>query len=546
MSMRFAYCDRTVEALTSPGHSNLIDIFDEAVSQFAGRVAFSALGQDMTYAELEQQSRSFAAWLRNEGGLQAGDRVAIQLPNLMQYPVAAWGILRAGLILVNTNPLYTERELEHQLNDSGARAIVMLSEFLPKAEKVLPDTPVETLIITNIFDMMEAQPAPDTALTNTLRVVTFPETLHAGGDTPLSSDGADMTDIAVLQYTGGTTGVAKGAMLTHGNFYTYVRQAEAMRADDAGFDPEAIEVLIAPLPIYHIFGFTLYLIGNFSNGGQSILIPDPRNLDGMMDTMKSCRFSGFAAVNTMLVGMLQNPKFDEIDWSHNRGTIVGGAALVPEVAREWSARTGTPLFEGYGLSETTAVVSINTQRNCRLGTVGKAQIGEEVKIVDPDGNELPDGEAGELVVRGGQVMRGYWNRPEATDEAIDDEGFFRTGDIALREPDGFFRIVDRLKDMIIVSGFNVYPNEVENVVYEHPDIVEAAVIGKPDTKSGEAVALYAVSTNPDLTAAALQDFCRQHLTGYKVPKSVTFVDELPKSAVGKILRRALRDQPPAS
>jgi len=542
MSRRFDYCDRIVEELTAPGHKNLLDIFDDSVSKYADRVAFNALGQDITFAEVERQSRAFAAWLRKSGGLQPGDRVAIQLPNLLQYPVAAWGVLRAGLILVNTNPLYTERELEHQLNDSGARAIVMVSEFLGTAEKVLPLTAVETLIVTNIFDMIEAQPAPETPLNEQLRLVTFPETLRARAEAPLPACDAGMEDIAVLQYTGGTTGVAKGAMLTHGNFYTYVRQAEAMRADDPNYSEQVAEVLIAPLPIYHIFGFTLYLVGNFSSGGQSVLIPDPRNLDGMMEVMKSYKFTGFAAVNTMLVGMLQNPKFEEIDWSHNRGTIVGGAALVPEVAKEWIARTGTKLFEGYGLSETTAVVSVNTHKHNRLGSVGKAQIGEEVKIIDSEGNELPDGEAGELVVRGGQVMRGYWNRPDATEESIDKNGFFRTGDVAIREPDGFFRIVDRLKDMIIVSGFNVYPNEIENVVYEHPDIVEAAVIGIPYAKSGEAVALYVVSKNPELTENALKDFCRQHLTGYKLPKTVTFTNELPKSAVGKILRRELRDQ----
>lgn len=541
MSDRFAYCDQVVEELTAPGHRNVLDIFDEAVAQFSDRVAFNALGQDMTYTELDVQSRAFAAWLRNDGGLQAGDRVAVQLPNLLQYPVAAWGILRAGLVLVNTNPLYTERELEHQLKDSGARAMVMVSEFMATAEKVLPKTPVETLIVTNIFDMMEAQPAPETALADQLRLVTLPETLAAGADLPLPPVDAGMSDIAILQYTGGTTGVAKGAMLSQGNIYTYVRQAETMRAADPGYSKDKPELLIAPLPIYHIFGFTLYLVGNFASGGQSVLIPDPRNLDGMMDIMKSYRFTGFAAVNTMLVGMLQNPKFEEIEWSHNRGTIVGGAALVPEVAKEWIKRTGTQLFEGYGLSETAAVACVNTHTDSRLGTVGKSVMGEEIKIVDPDGKELPDGEKGELVVRGGQVMRGYWNRPEATEESIDEDGFFHTGDVAVRDADGFYRIVDRLKDMVIVSGFNVYPNEVENVVYEHPDVIEAAVVGVPDPKSGEVVALYAVSKNPDLSADDLRDFCRQHLTGYKVPKTVTFMDELPKSAVGKILRRELRD-----
>ncbi len=542
MSNRFAFCDRVVEELNTEGRQNVVSYFDEAVSKYADRIAFNALGQDMTFADIEKASRQFGAWLLNDGGLQPGDRVAVQLPNLLQYPIAAWGILRAGLILVNTNPLYTQRELEHQLNDSGAKAIVMVSEFLGNAEKVLPNTGVETLIVTNIFDMMEAQPAPETALKDQLRLITLPQAIAGGEGIDLPASAATMTDVAVLQYTGGTTGVAKGAMLTHGNIFGYIKQAGAVTDNDPNYREDRPELLIAPLPIYHIFGFTLYLVGNFVRGGQSILIPDPRNLDGMMDIMAAHKFTGFAAVNTMLVGMLRSPKFDTIDWSHNHGTIAGGAALVPEVAKEWIERTGTKIFEGYGLSETTATLTVNTESDNQLGTVGKPMIAQEVKIVNPAGEEVADGEEGELIVRGVQVMRGYWNRPEATAEAINEDGFFHTGDVAVRQPDGFIKIVDRLKDMVLVSGFNVYPNEIENVVYEHPDIVEAAVIGKPDEKTGEAVALYAVSSNPDLTAEALKNHCREHLTGYKLPKYITFLDELPKSAVGKILRRELRDK----
>ncbi|MBT8115036.1 MAG: AMP-binding protein, partial [Arenicella sp.] len=491
--------------------------------------------------EVEQYSRQFGAWLLSDGGLQKGDRVAVQLPNLLQYPIAAWGILRAGLILVNTNPLYTERELQHQLSDSGAKALVTLADFLPAVQNVVPDTPVRTLIVTNAADMISPQPAPETRLGDDVNVVAFPQVLEQGEGKQLPTCNATMHDVAVLQYTGGTTGVAKGAMLTHGNIFTYTAQSDAVvRESTVSLDNP--DILIAPLPIYHVFGLSLYLVGNFIRGGKAILIPNPSDLDGMMDIMVATPFTGFAAVNAMLVAMLQHPRFDDIDWSNNgRGTLTGGAALVPEVAREWVERTGTPIYEGYGLSETAASLTVNTEKDSQLGTVGKPLIGQQVKIVNSSGEEVGVGEEGELVVRGGQVMLGYWQRPEATEEAIDEQGFFHTGDVAVLQEDGFIKIVDRLKDMILVSGFNVYPNEIEAVVYEHPDIIEAAVVGKADSKSGEAVCLYAVSSNPQLSEDELRDFCRQNLTGYKIPRYVHFMDELPKSNVGKILRRELRD-----
>lgn len=538
---RYAYARETQAAHNTEGYNNVVDIFDRAVEEYADRTAFNAIGQNLSFAEVESYSRAFAAQLLDGGfGLSPGDRVAVQLPNLLQYPIAAYGVLRAGLILVNTNPLYTAKELSHQLSDSGAKLLVTLAEFMPVAESVIEQTQVETVVVTNVFDMLEAQPAPENQLPNHVQLLTFPEVLAAGEGKQLPALSVSMDDVAVLQYTGGTTGVSKGAMLTHGNVFGYTVQAKALQDMDPRYSEDEPEILIAPLPLYHVFGFTLYLMGTFFAGGMSVLIPNPRDLDSMMDTMTKHRFTGFAAVNTMLVGMLQNPKFEAIDWSANKGTIAGGAALVPEVAKEWEQRTGTKVFEGYGLSETCATVAVNSSNDCRLGSVGKAMIAQEIEIRDAEGNPCAAGEEGELCVRGVQVMKGYWGRPEATEEAIDEHGFFRTGDVAVMEDDGFIRIVDRLKDMILVSGFNVYPNEIEAVVYEHPDVVECAVVGKPDEKTGESVCLYAVSSRPSLTEAELRDYCREHLTGYKIPKQVVFLDELPKTNVGKILRRELR------
>lgn len=539
---RFDFARDQIDQFNQEQTKNIISVFEKSIREYSQRVAFSCFGKDITFSELDKLSGAFSAWLLTEGGLQKGDRVAIQLPNILQYPIAAWGVLRAGLILVNTNPLYTERELEHQFNDSGAKAVVILDSFLPNAEKVIPKTGVELLIVTHALDILDPQPLADSELSNAINVVGMVDVLVQGKDQTLPANNAQMSDVAVLQYTGGTTGVAKGAMLTHGCLFAYVCAAtQTLHHEDPGFDPSIIECYVAPLPIYHIFGFSLYVVCNLAVGGRSVLIPNPSDLDGMMDVMASERFTGFAAVNSMFVGMLQSPKFDMIDWSHNRTTVTGGAALVPEVAREWEARTGSRVHEGYGLSETTATVSFNSVLHYQLGTVGRPVAGLEVKLVDSEGNEVPEGERGELVVRGPQVMVGYWNRPEATDEAINAEGFFHTGDVAVKLPGNYYQIVDRLKDMLLVSGFNVYPNEIEHVVYTHDDVVECAVIGRPDEKTGEKVCLYAVSSNAGLTEQDLIAFCRAQLTGYKVPRQVTFLDGLPKSNVGKILRRELRD-----
>ena len=542
---RFDFARNKIDAINDENYTSVLDLFERACSEFAERIAFTCMGQDVTFREIDEMSARFAAYLRGDAGLAHGDRVAIQLPNLIQYPVAAWGILRAGLVLVNTNPLYTERELRHQFQDSGAKAVVMLSDFVAAAEKVIPDTDIKLLIATNALDMMEAQPAPAHNLEKSVTLVTLPTAISIGvsadKDFPqerLPQVRPTVNDLAVLQYTGGTTGVAKGAMLSHGNIIACVAQSRKHLAADEG--EQLSGLLIAPLPIYHIFGFSLYLCGNFASGGRSVLIPNARDLDGLLDVMKSVPFTGFAGVNTMLVGLMANEKFDDVDWSNLRWTIAGGAALVPDVAHEWERRTDSRLIEGYGLSETTANLTLNVPSTRRIGSVGKPVGFQEIKLMDGSGKEVTGGEEGELWVRGPQVMMGYWERPEATDEAIDAEGFFKTGDVAIKLDDGFYKIVDRIKDMILVSGFNVYPNEIENVICSHPDVLECAVVGVKDERSGEAVKAFVVCRNRDLAEAELREVCRQNLTAYKVPRFIEFREELPKSNVGKILRRELR------
>jgi len=539
---RFDFSRKQVDAINSDHYTSVLDLFERACSEFAEKIAFSCLGQDISFRQIDEMSGKFAAFLRGDAGLQHGDRVAIQLPNLIQYPVAAWGILRAGLVLVNTNPLYTERELRHQFQDSGAKAVVMLSDFVAAAEQVIPDTDIKLVITTNALDMMEPQPGPTHNLDQSVVLLTLPAAISLGqgkgSRSGLSGARPTVNDLAVLQYTGGTTGVAKGAMLSHGNIISAIAQGRNHLAEAQG--ESETRLLIAPLPIYHIFGFTLYLCGNFASGGRSVLIPNPRDLYGLLDVMRSVPFTEFAAVNTMLVGLMANQKFDDVDWSNLKWTIAGGAALVPDVAREWERRTDSKLIEGYGLSETTANLSLNVPSSRRIGSVGQAMGFQEIKLMDSSGKMVADGNEGELWVRGPNVMMGYWKRPEATEEAIDPEGFFKTGDVAVKLDNGFYKIVDRIKDMILVSGFNVYPNEIENVLYSHPDVLECAVVGVVDDHSGEAIKAFVVVRNSGLTATALREFCRQDLTAYKVPKKIEFRDGLPKSNVGKILRRELR------
>ena len=530
-----SYIQDSLRELERPETPSLLASFAWSCEEHADIEAFKCLGKPISYVEIEALTRDFAAYLLNECGLSKGDRIAIQLPNLVQYPIAAWGALRAGLVIVNTNPLYTKRELIYQFNDSGARALVALSDNLPLIEEVIPETEVEVVIATNVIDMLKPQPLPKSQISN---LVSFPDALAAGRNLELPEVDISLDDLALLQYTGGTTGAPKGAMLSHGNLLSAV----LMSPLSFGADMTDPEIAISPMPLYHIYGFAVTLVSGSLNGSTAILIPNPRDIAGLIDTMKQEAFTSFAGVNTLFTALLHHPEFDNVDFGKLRWTIAGGAATVPEIAEEWKRRTGANIHEGYGLSETAAMATVNTLTSRELGTIGPPMVGSEFKVVDEDGNELPMGEEGELLIRGPQVMQGYWQRPEATAEVIDADGWFRSGDIALIQENGHIRIVDRLKDMVLVSGFNVYPNEIENVVFTHPEVVECAVVGVPDDKTGEAVKLFVVTNNADLDPDDLRRFCREQLTAYKVPRHVEFRDELPKSAVGKILRRELRDQ----
>lgn len=513
--------------------SSLIAAFVEASQKHGDEDAYIGLGKPISFKAVEALSRDFAACLLNDCGLEKGDRIAIQLPNLVQYPIVAWGALRAGLTVVNTNPLYTDRELLYQFNDSGVKALVVLQDNLPRVEAIIAETAIETVIATHVTDMLDPQPRSDSSIAN---LWTLHEALDRGCQTPLPDIVFELEDLALLQYTGGTTGPPKGAMLSHGN----VLSACLMSPLSFGADMTEREIGIAPMPMYHIYGFTVNLVAGFLNGGCSVLVPNPRDADALIQIMKGYPFTSFAGVNTLFTTLMQHPDFDSIDFSHLRWTISGGAATVPEVANEWQEKTGALIHEGYGLSETVAMATVNTLTSREMGTIGPAMVGTELKIVDADGNTLANGKEGELLIRGPQVMQGYWQREEATAAVINEDGWFRSGDIAVIQDNGHVRIVDRLKDMVLVSGFNVYPNEIENVVYGHPDVIECAVVGVPDDTTGEAVKLYAVTGNAALGAAELQDYCRQKLAAYKIPKHVVFKDELPKSNVGKILRRELR------
>jgi long-chain acyl-CoA synthetase len=531
-------------------YSSMVDVFDQAVNKYADRPAFSAVGATLTYRDLDTQSRNFAAWLQNKTDLKPGDRIAVQMPNVSQYPVVVFGAMRAGLIVVNTNPLYTTREMEHQFNDSGAKALVVLANMAYNAEKVLPHTGIEHVIVTEIADMHSPlkRTLMNAAVKHLKKMVPafnlpqahkLPAVLSAGAREKFSPVECKKDDIAVLQYTGGTTGVAKGAMLTHGNLVANLLQARPMMEDSV---EQGTEVVIAPLPLYHIYSFTLNCGIMLEAGAHNVLIPNPRDIPGFVKELKNHRFTAFLGLNTLFVALCNNEEFKALDFSALKLTSSGGMALTSDTAKMWQRVTGCEISEGYGMTETSPVVTFNPNSAIQLGTIGLPIPGTEVKTIDDDGNETPLGEPGELCVKGPQVMRGYWQRPEDTQKSFTDDGFLQTGDIALIQEDGYIRIVDRKKDMIIVSGFNVFPNEIEDVVSGHPKVVECAAVGVPDDKSGEAVKVYLVATADGVTENELKEFCRERLTAYKVPKSFVFRDELPKTNVGKILRRELRDE----
>ncbi|WBL61438.1 long-chain-fatty-acid--CoA ligase FadD2 [Stutzerimonas stutzeri] len=538
-------------------YRSVVEVFERACKAHADRPAFSNMGVTLSYSDLERYSAAFAAWLQHHTDLQPGDRIAIQMPNLLQYPVAVFGALRAGLIVVNTNPLYTAREMRHQFQDSGARALVYLNTFGNHVQEVLADTAIEHLIEVQIGDMLPTlrgalvnaavkhlkKMVPDYSLP---QAVAFKNLLRDGARHSLKPTPLSLDDIAVLQYTGGTTGVAKGAMLTHGNLVANMQQVRAnMQQLDAQGHPvirEGQEVMIAPLPLYHIYAFTVNCMCMMVTGNHNVLITNPRDINAFIKELQRWQFSAFLGLNTLFVALMAHPQFKKVDFSRLKGTNSGGTALVSAVAERWKSMTGCTVVEGYGLTETSPVVCANPHgEHSRLGTVGLPVPGTTLKVIDDEGNALPLGERGELCVKGPQVMKGYWQRPEATAEVLDEEGWLRTGDIAVIDQDGFVSIVDRKKDLIIVSGFNVYPNEIEDVVMAHPKVAACAAIGVADEKSGEAVKLFVVPSDPTLTQEELHAYCRENFTGYKMPRHYVFRDALPMTPVGKILRRELRE-----
>lgn len=532
-------------------YSSVMDVFQTSVERYGDRPAFTCMGQTLSYTELDRQTQHFAAWLQHETDLEPGDRIAIQLPNVLQFPVAVFGALRAGLIVVNTNPLYTEREMAHQFKDSGAKAILILANMAAKLEKILDRTDIKHVLVTELGDM---HGFPKRQLINTVvkyvkkmvpayslpMAVSFRQALVKGQGLSHQDVSRQAEDVAALQYTGGTTGRAKGTMLTHRNLIANMFQArEAIGPALA----DGSETIIAPLPVYHIYTFTVNCLFMVETGNHSVLITNPRDLEGFVKELKKYRFSGFIGLNTLFNALCNRDDFRQLDFSQLKLTISGGMALTKAAAQRWEEVTGCPVAEGYGMTETSPIVSFNPVDAIQLGTIGKPVAGTSVKVIDDDGNMLPLGEPGELCVQGPQVMKGYWNLPEETQKTIDADGWIRTGDVAVLQDDGYIRIVDRKKDLIIVSGFNVYPNEIEDVVTGHPDVVEAAAVGIPDDNAGEAIKLFVVSRNPELDAETLRAWCKKELTGYKVPKFVEFRDELPKTNVGKVLRRELRDSP---
>lgn len=523
-----------LEKLNVRGYKNLAEVFERSVAEHADQPAFVCSGMTTSFAQIDHSSRSLAAWLLGPGGLRPGDRIAIQLPNITQYPIAAWGALRAGLTIVNTNPMYTGRELLHQYNDSGAKALVVLADLLPLTETVVPQTDIELVVATHVADLIKPLTLPDSSLG---RLTSLTDAVNEGEGYDLAKSSCTMDDIAVLQYTSGTTGVAKGAILTQGNLFASFRMGDETFAAD----PSTVDIAIAPMPLYHIYGFAVNVVSGILKGSLSVLIPNARDTDDLIRTMQQHPFTVFTGINTLFVSLMQHAEFDNVDFSHLSKVISGGTPLVEEIATEWQDRTGTVIYEGYGLSESAAGGALNTPDHRQLGSVGKSLAYSEIRVVDENGRELGNDQRGELQLRGPHVTVGYWQRPEETAETLDVDGWFSTGDVAVIQQDGFIRIVDRIKDMIIVSGFNVYPTEIENVVYGLQDVVECAAIGVPYEKTGQAVKLFIVSKNPELSDDDVRDYCREQLTAYKVPKFIEFRDELPKSIVGKILRRELRD-----
>ena len=531
-------------------YASVREVFEEACSKFAARPAFTCMGKSLTFAELDTLSTAFGAWLQSIG-CKKGTRVAIMMPNILQYPVCLFGTLRAGCTVVNVNPLYTPRELEHQLNDSGAEVIVVVENFASVLAQVAARTKVRQVVVTSIGEMLGFKGVivdlvlrrvkkmiPAWSLPGSIRLS---DALAEGRKRTLTRIPLTLDDVAFLQYTGGTTGVAKGAMLVHRNVVANMLQARAWLAPF--LDPSRREVIITPLPLYHIFSLTANCLIFMSVGGENVLIPNPRDIPGFVKELAKYRFTAITGVNTLFNALLNNADFAKLDFSQLRIALGGGMAVQEAVAKRWKAVTKVPLIEAYGLTETSPAATVNPLDLADFnGSIGLPIPSTEIELRDDSGRNVGIGQPGEICIRGPQVMAGYWNRPEETAKVIDKDGWFATGDVGVMDERGFVRIVDRKKDMILVSGFNVYPNEIEGIVAMHPGVLECAAIGVPDDKSGEAVKLFVVKKDEALTAEALIRHCREHLTGYKVPREVEFRTDLPKTNVGKILRRELRDE----
>jgi long-chain acyl-CoA synthetase len=539
-------------------YRSLVQLLDESFRKFATRNAFACMDKTMTYAELDRLSARLAAWLQSKG-LKKGARVALMMPNVLQYPVAIAAVLRAGYTVVNVNPLYTPRELEHQMKDSGAEAIIILENFATTLQQVLERTTIKHIVVASMGDLLGTMKGavvnfvvrhvkkmvPAYALPN---AISFKQALAQAAGMELKPVDLDHDDIAFLQYTGGTTGLSKGATLSHRNVLANVLQTEAWMQPALKKEPVVEQlVIVCALPLYHIFALTVCNLIGTRTGAMNILIPNPRDIPGFIKELAKYKVNMFPAVNTLYNGLLNHPDFAKLDFSALKVTNGGGMAVQQAVADKWIKVTGCPIAEGYGLSETSPVATSNPADMTEYsGTIGLPLPSTEIAILDDDGNPVPLGQSGEIAIRGPQVMVGYWNQPEETAKVMTADGFFKSGDVGIMDERGFTRIVDRKKDMILVSGFNVYPNEVEAVVAMIPGVLECACIGVPDEKTGEAVKVFVVRKDPSLTAEQVLAYCKENLTGYKKPKYVEFRDELPKTNVGKILRRQLRDEKKAA
>jgi long-chain acyl-CoA synthetase len=545
-----SYPEGMPEEVPTPPWRSVRDLFEHSFATYPDNPAYSNMGRTLSYTDLNQLSMRFASFLQKKLGLTRGERVAIMMPNILQYPVAMCGIFRAGLVVVNVNPLYTARELKHQLQDSGARCVVILENFAHLLEEIIADTDVDHVVTTGLGDLLSW---PRSAMTNLVmrrvkKVVPkysfanstpFKRALREGGSEKLEDVEIGFADIAYLQYTGGTTGVSKGAMLSHRNMVYNVQQTITWQGDV--YDDVDQVVAITALPLYHIFSLEGNCLTVMALGGENVLITNPRDFEGFAKEISKHKFNLFTGVNTIFASLMNTPSFDKIDFSYLRVSIGGGMAVQPAVAREWKQKTGQPILQGYGLTETSPVAICCRVGDDFTGTIGLPVPSTDVMIVGDDGNALPLGEIGEICIKGPQVMEGYWQRPKETADVMLPGGWLRTGDVGRTDEDGFVWIEDRKKDMILVSGFNVYPNEIENVVVELDGILEAAAIGIADERSGEVVKIFAVRKDESTTEQDILDYCRENLTGYKRPKVVEFRDELPKTNVGKILRRELRE-----